>query len=373
MRRLGMVSLAVLLNAVVASTTFAASPSDDGEKIQASQLVDRGVAYLTAAQADDGSFSKQAGPGITALVAAAFLENGRAPSDPVVAKALKYVESHVQPDGGIYADGSKYKNYETSLAIRAFAAANEASKDGRYDELLKRAAAYVKEIQWDGGEGYDESSMFYGGAGYGGHARPDLSNTAFLADALESVGTGPDDPAVQRMLLFVSRCQNLESEHNQTKFPPLNPDGGFYYTIAAGGSSQAGELPNGGLRSYGSMTYAGLKSMIFAGVDKDDPRVKAAVDWAKKHYTLDENPGLGNAGLYYYFHTFAKALDAIGEPKVVDDEGAEHDWRQELIDALAERQRDDGSWINENDRWLEADPNLVTGYALLALSYCHQK
>jgi squalene-hopene/tetraprenyl-beta-curcumene cyclase len=112
--------------------------------------------------------------------------------------------------------------------------------------------------------------------------------------------------------------------------------------------------------------------MIFAGVDKDDPRVKAAVEWARQHYTLEENPGLGPQGLYYYFHTFAKALDAIGEPIVVDDEGVKHDWRQELIDALAKRQQPNGSWINENDRWLEADPNLVTGYSLLALSYCRE-
>ena len=73
----------------------------------------------------------------------------------------------------------------------------------------------------------------------------------------------------------------------------------------------AGKLPNGGLRSYASMTYAGLKSMIHAGVGPDDPRVKAAVEWLRKHYSLDENPGMGKSGLYYYYHTFAKALDAI--------------------------------------------------------------
>ena len=152
----------------------------------------------------------------------------------------------------------------------------------------------------------------------------------------------------------------------------MNPDGGFYYTIAAGGSSQAGELPNGGLRSYGSMTYAGLKSMIYAGVDKDDPRVQAAVDWLRKHYTLDENPGMGAAGLYYYYHTFAKALAAIGQDVFVDEDGTKHNWRAELIAELAKRQQPDGSWVNENSRWLEGDANLVTGYALLALSYCRE-
>jgi len=374
-RTMAAMMAAVTLAASLHCGTFAAQEPSGAqpaaqEHAQASKLVDRGIGYLTGAQAEDGSFSKHAGPGITALVAAAILENGRTPQDPIVARALKYVESHVKPDGGIYADGSKYRNYETCLAIRCFSAAN---KDGRYDEMLKRAEAYVKKLQWDGEEGHDESSDYYGGAGYGSHARPDLSNTTFLADALESVGTGPEDPAVQRMLVFVSRCQNLESEHNQSKFPALNPDGGFYYTIAAGGSSQAGITPNGGLRSYGSMTYAGLKSMIYAGVDKNDQRVKAAVEWARKHYTLEENPGLGDAGLYYYFHTFAKALDAMGQSKIVDDEGIEHDWRQELVDALAARQQPDGSWINKNDRWLEADPNLVTGYALLALSYCHDR
>jgi len=110
----------------------------------------------------------------------------------------------------------------------------------------------------------------------------------------------PQDEAVQKALVFVSRCQNLESENNTTPFSAKINDGGFYYTPAAGGTSQAGKSDNGGLRSYGSMTYAGLKSMIFAGLTADDPRVKAALSWLARHYTLDENPGLGDAGLYYY-------------------------------------------------------------------------
>ena len=121
------------------------------------------------------------------------------------------------------------------------------------------------------------------------------------------------------------------------------------------------------------MTYAGLKSMIFAGVGPDDPRVKAAVEYARKHYDLNENPGLGKAGLYYYYHTFAKALDAIGQDEFKDDKGTAHNWRHELIATLASRQQKDGSWANSNARWLESDANLVTGYALLALSYCKPK
>jgi squalene-hopene/tetraprenyl-beta-curcumene cyclase len=105
-------------------------------------------------------------------------------------------------------------------------------------------------------------------------------------------------------------------------------------------------------------------------VGPDDPRVKAAVGWIKKNYGLDANPGMGNSGLYYYYHTFAKALDAMGMKTLVDDQGVEHDWRAELVSKLAKEQRPDGSWVNDNDRWLEGEANLVTGYALLALSYC---
>src|SRR5262249_2825839 len=156
-------------------------------------------------------------------------------------------------------------------------------------KLLANAERFVKGIQWGATDGTERSNVAYGGAGYGNSKRPDLSNTSFLLDTLKSLGRGADDEAVQRALVFVSRCPNLETEANATAFAAKNPDGGFYYTVAAGGSSMAGTTPDGGLRSYGSMTYAGLKSMIYAGVGPDDPRVKAATSWIRQHYSVDEN------------------------------------------------------------------------------------
>ncbi len=348
-------------------TAVAETAAGENSHAEIAPLVERGIAFLDAAQDENGSYSSFSGTGVTSLVTTALLRHGRGVDDPQIAQALEYLQTQVKPDGGIYKQGSRYRNYETCLAMLCFF---EANRGGGYDSLLDGAEAFVKKLQWDGGEGHDESSTSYGGAGYGSHSRPDLSNTTYLIDALKTVGNGPDDPAMQRALAFVSRCQNLETEHNDTKFAAKNPDGGFYYTVAAGGTSQAGKTPGGGLRSYGSMTYAGLKSMIYAGVGPEDSRVQAAFEWAKQHYTISENPGMGNNGLYYYFHTFAKALDAIGEETIVDAEGAKHNWRQELIDELASRQQADGSWINSNERWLESDPNLVTGYVLLTLSYC---
>jgi squalene-hopene/tetraprenyl-beta-curcumene cyclase len=174
---------------------------------------------------------------------------------------------------------------------------------------------------------------------------------------------------MKKALIFVSRSQNLESEANTTPFAAKVNDGGFYYTPAAGGASMAGNTDNGGLRSYASMTYAGLKSMIYAGVGPNDPRVKAAVTWIKKHYTLKSNPGLDQQGLFYYYHTFAKALDALGQDVIEDANGEKHNWRHELAAQLLSLQQDNGSWVNSQPRWNEGDPNLSTAYALLALSY----
>ena len=39
----------------------------------------------------------------------------------------------------------------------------------------------------------------------------------------------------------------------------------------------------------------------------------------------------------------------------------------ELIDAIVSRQRDDGSWINDEPRWMEGHDELVTVYSVLAL------
>lgn len=343
----------------------AAEPADPGQRWQ--KLVDKGVEYLRVrGQADDGSFSASAGVGPTGLAVAGLLSVGVAPTDPMVVQGLKFLQQHVQADGGIYVSGSSHQNYDTCIAMVAFAKANH---DGRFNDLVKRAEAYVKGIQFDESEQRDPSDYFYGGAGYGSHQRPDLSNTAFLVDALHQLGNGPDDEAIQKALLFVSRCQNLESPHNTSPHAAKINDGGFYYTVANGGETKAEVAENGGLRSYGSMTYAGLKSMIYAGLTADDPRVQAASSFLQKHYSLESNPGVGQQGLFYYYHTLAKALDALDKEQFVDAQGTSHAWRSELIDKLTQLQQPDGSWVNPTTRWMEGDPNLVSAYVLLALAH----
>ncbi len=176
---------------------IAGAAESDAQAYQ--QAVDRAIGFLqTKAQGPDGSYAAYAGPGVTAIVTTGILHNGRSPDDPVVAKSLKYLAGLVQPDGGIYQKESLYRNYETCIVVLCLTAAN---RNGRYDKLLKNAEKYLKGEQWDEDEGKQLESYDYGGAGYGKHERPDLSNTSFLIDALAARGRGAEDEAMQRALI----------------------------------------------------------------------------------------------------------------------------------------------------------------------------
>ncbi len=360
---------------IVAAVSYAPTLAQEAATISKTEklrqeIVDKGLAYSAKeGQSDAGTFSDKVGPGVTALAITSALRNGRDASDPMVAAGLKALESYVKPDGGIYGNG-RLKNYETCVAMVCF---SEANKNGKYNEILKRAKDFVTGVQY--GEGKrDPSDPWYGGASYAGEGRPDLSNTGYFIEALRATESGPEDPAIQRALAFVSRCQNLDSKYNDTEFAAKVDDGGFYYEIPTTkidpSTSEERYTADGGLRSYGSMGYTGLKSMIFAGLSKEDPRVKAATKWIKDHYSVQTNPGMGSAGLYYYYHTFASGLKAAGITTLTDADGKDHDWKVDLVNELAQRQNADGSWSNDNQRWFENDKNLATSFALMALAYC---
>jgi squalene-hopene/tetraprenyl-beta-curcumene cyclase len=372
-------SLVAVLSVVlfaIASYTLAAEKKtsvkaeDDSNAGLYQKTVDRAIKFLALQQGDDGSISPRLGIGPTALATYGLLRSGRTVADPQVARGLAYLEEYAQESGGIHLPGGRIPVYETCIAVMCF---QEANRDGRYKKILKDADDFIRKGQIDETKGKQKSDIDYGGVGYGGRSRPDLSNTAFLVDALKASGAKADDPALQKALAFVSRCQNLESEHNTTKFASKVNDGGFYYTPMTDKVPQDRGTAEGGLRSYGSMTYSGLKSMIYAGLTKDDPRVKAALTWIRKNYDLSSNPGMGQAGVFYFYHTFAKALDVLGVDEIEDAKGMKHNWRRELIEELAKRQKPDGSWVNEDNQWMEGDPNLATAFALLALSHCQPK
>jgi len=300
-------------------------------------------------------------------------------SDAFLEKALTKIVGYQQADGSISDD--RLATYNTAISISALAE----SKQDQFKPALQKALGFLRDAQFidkvDGvpaGMKVPESNPAYGGFGYGQKGpNADLSNTQTALDALKDAGLRPDDPAFVAAQKFLTRVQN-NSETNDQKWAA--DDGGFIYTTGDGGSSKALDYttPDGKVvhRSYGSMTYAGLKSMIYAGLSKDDPRVKAAWKWITNNWSLDENPGIkfGDAnnpkgstdGLFYYYHTLARALHAYGEPIITDAQGNKHDWRVELIQKLAEQQQPDGSWTGQQ-KWMENKPILSTAYAVLAL------
>ena len=346
--------------------------------------MNRGIEWLAQQQNPDGSFGKDvAHPALSALPVVALQRDPsgrftRTPTPENMRKTYDYLRGFAQPDGGIYNKDSGLANYNTSVALLALAGAN----DPKDEALLQRARAYVI--------GQQASNMVKpetdGGIGYGtvgaspkrGH--PDLDNTVVALEALRATqGLAGDKPGGkdlnwQAAIDFVARCQNLPGSNKEkwASGDPANKGGFIYYP----GYSNAGEvaLEGGGkaLRSYGSMSYAGLLSFIYADLRKDDERVRAAVDWLAKHYTLEENPGMGQMGYYYYLHLMAKGLAAAGITELkAGDKNV--DWRRELALRLMKLQKPDGSWVNEEPRWKESNPVLVTTYAVMALEVIYSQ
>jgi squalene-hopene/tetraprenyl-beta-curcumene cyclase len=386
-RQHGGLALVLALIALTASGAHAvAQPAPAGTaavESDARAVIAAALGYLRSQQQADGSWqrSPREPVAITALVVRAFAADEKTgPRADFVLKGYQRVLAEQQADGGIYKD--MLATYSTAIAVSALAA----SPDASHKQAMEKAVAYLKAAQFSdavagpAGQKVDVNHPYYGGWGYGnrgrGGDRPDLSNTNVVLEALNEAGLRPDDPAFQRAIAFVTRLQN----HSETN--PLSwagDDGGFVYGISdkGEGNSAAGEYDGPGgrrmVRSYGSMTYGGLKSMIYAGLTKDDPRVKGAWDWIRKNWTLEANPGMraadpgaAEAGLFYYYQTFGKALGAYDEPLVTDAAGNRHDWRAELVAELKRRQRPDGSFVGIA-KWMEDNPVLSTTFAVLAL------
>ena len=367
--------LCVLL--AFSSLAFAGNTAG-GEDAQ--QLITSGLAYLQSQQKGDASWQNAAEPvGVTAIVLKAFVQQPSYTShSPFIARGYAKLLSNQLDSGGIYKDSLAC--YNTAISISALAAAH----DPAFRPAIDKAVAYLKNLQWVGDATTPEGNRFdqswYGGFGYGGGktggSRPDLSNTQMALDALHDAGIPKDDPAYVAAVTFVTSLQNRKASNTAAW---ATDDGGFIYSP---GPTGQGESPSGAyldaqanrhLRSYGSMTYAGLKSFIYAGLSKDDPRVQAAFVWISGHYTLDENPGMAAAdpanarfGLYYYYVTLSRALHAYDAPQITDANSQSHDWRIELINKLAKEQHPDGSWSGEK-RWMENNPILVTAYSVLSL------
>lgn len=360
-----------------------ATEMDLSFKNEIRHAIEKGLRWLKDAQNPRGFWSQPEYPALSALVLTAFMQEPsgtfKAAPDPFIRKGYQYLLECVKPDGGIYV--KDIENYNTAVSMMAL----QASNDPAFEDVLKKARGFVAGQQGDFNDPGKVDSPYDGGIGYGASdVHSDMSNTLLALEAIyytqhmrQEADSGDSQikelnwPAV---IKFIERCQNLPGYNDQpwASADPQNKGGFVYFP----GESKAGEmdLPSGGkaLRSYGSITYAGFLSYIYADMAHDDPRVKAAFDWLRRNYTLAENPGMGQQGLYYYYHTMAKALSIYGVKDLVMEDGKRVSWRRDLGLKLLNLQGGTGSWVNENGRWWEKDPVLVTAYAVITLEILYR-
>ena len=369
-----------LLFAIIISSAAAQKLNDLSLEKESQLAMRNAFGWLEANQQEDGSWGHY--PAITALVVASYLKSPFNYDDinsvPVI-RGIQFLLKSQQPDGGIYIDD--FKAYNTAIVLIALTAAD----NPEYTEAIRRARDFLITLQIDENKGLTSSDAQYGGIGYDENMESDLSNLEWSLEALkesekyrkvsESTGepleySGTNIKTTQiastssrelfwdKAIQYIQRCQNFKESNDQTW---AGTDGGFIYSPS---ESKAGDYT-----SYGSMTYAGLKSFIYADVKKDDKRVQAAFNWVKKNYTVDKNPQMGEQGLFYYYHTMAKALEVSDVEVITDDAGIEHNWRKDIIEKLLTIQNGEGYWVNMNNRWWENNKELVTAYSLLTLTY----
>jgi squalene-hopene/tetraprenyl-beta-curcumene cyclase len=390
-RRIGRRGIVV---AAVLTLLLAVSPvrAEDAPAPGTADALAKGRAWLVSKQ-DAGTggwgdrFTGGVSAGYSSMVVAALV--GATPradlaKDPVIAKALEFVASAQKPSGAI-ASSDRFVNYETAAAVLAFASARVT----QYGPVQAKAREYLVSLQVVG----DENAPDTGGFPYSPGQSTDLSNVQFAATALHDAELPADSPVWKRLQTYLAKVQN-RSETNtfvakgKVGDTPVDvvsgDDGGAVYAPGTGKGDLV-KRPDGRYenRSYGSMTYALLKCLLFSGAKADDPRVVAAVGWISKNFTVDRNPGFetakdpqkaGQQGYYYYLLTMARALatyeKALGKPFAVTDEaGRAHDWRKEVAARLLSLQRPDGSFVNEvAERWDEGNPLLATAYAVQALA-----
>ncbi len=359
--------------------------------------VDLGSRWIAQRQNPDGGYGPYGdGPyvrvkntsdlGLTTFALYALARNPRDYTEadgPYISAAVDFILARQRQSGAFFdLKDPTLPNYKTSVAILALVELDRA----KYADAITRAREYVRGLQFGPAAGYDpKRHLHFGGFGYGSGLRGDLSNTQFALDALVASGLSPSDELWTHVQPYLRLCLNRPGDVD----PRLGAKG-----IGSTGDGGARYSPNttrgpietldGGVRvfsSYGSMSYAALKSFLHARVERSDPDFRRLVEWISRNYSIDLNPGMATArnpsaglhGLFYYYHTMAKALRLYGETTIKDAKGEPRDWAAELSAKLIGMQASDGSWVNTSDRWMENLPLLDTSYALISLVECYDQ
>ena len=117
-----------------------------------------------------------------------------------------------------------------------------------------------------------------------------------------------------------------------------------------------------------NMTPVGALGLATLGKGPNSSEVKKGIAFATELITKEppvwaggNSYGAPGNKLYTWYYFQQAFFQAGGD--------SWKQWNEAILPQVLKGQRPDGSWLNDNVRWMEGDPNLVTGYALLTLTY----
>ncbi|MDF3130694.1 terpene cyclase/mutase family protein [Kiritimatiellaeota bacterium B1221] len=342
--------------------------------------VSEGLEWLKTQQNEKGYFGIPDAPAITGLCVMAMSYSDKMRESAEYNKAVDWIISTARPDGGFYVmptqgrRGGGRATYNTGICMLAL------HMSGRADArpLVLKARKFVAE-----GQRAENDSSSYGGFGYdlmdmSDYA--DMSNTYVAVQAMALTEDAEDFRKGERVDFdkkaaeeFISRMQHRKESNSGTWVMDDDENkGGFTYHVPEN-ESELGAKEKEKLSAYGSMTYAGILSLMYADVDPGDPRIRSAFEWAGLHWTVDENPGVGTQGYFYFLNILAKCMTTANEDALTTPEGEVIHWREEMLGKLIDLQLEDGTWKNEDNSYWEGNPVLVTAYTLTAMQMLLQE
>jgi hypothetical protein len=328
--------LAPVLVLLTASAAAAQRPPQEPLVDQVRKAIDRGKSFLLQRQSANGDWEafgmQRHQGGATSLALLALLNAGVAPSDPALAKGLKWLRE-VAPA----------TTYAVGLQTMVFCLAGQNEDRERIERNVKwLIEARRMEGETLTGWKYDQRSR----------ERPDNSNMQYALLGLHEaqVAGFAIDPEVWRSI----RKYYIDQQK----------DGGWGYQKAMTPSL--------------TMTTAGLCGLIIAGMDLNKGRevfkegrwegcgsyeenraVTMALEWLGERLPTADRLD-GQPYVYYYLYGLERAGRLTGLRFL-----GEHDWYRIGCEYLVARQGADGAW---RGRGGEASPVIATGFALLFLS-----
>jgi hypothetical protein len=288
------------------------------------RIYERGLSFLAASQADDGSFPGNYGsePATAALAMLAMFAHGDDPNYGPYAKSIKraldFILGHANAQTG-YIGSSMYNHGFSTLAL---AEAYGAVQDPRIAPALKKAVELILASQ----ERNPFKAWRYSPDAQ--DADSTVSGACFVAlVAARNAGLRVPDKAIDGALKFYADCQSPA-------------DGGIGY------------LPGSG-RNGGATTAIGVAVYAYAR-KRDQPVFVRALKSLKQ---TDER--LNGGGYPFYFEYYAS--QALFQADVKAWEA----WNEKRVKQLIDAQNEDGSW----DGGIGSGISTAFGLLSIALNY----